>query len=64
MTEKMKEYSRSREDRREKLVRKYVENPVYTVTKNNMKEFILITTKDCTKCRFIKPECEKRCKEN
>ena len=29
-----------------------------------MKEFILVTTKDCTKCRFIKPECEKWCKEN
>lgn len=57
-------YSQDRWYYIQRLVKKYVENTVYTVTKNQMKEFILVTTKDCTKCRFIKPECEKRCKEN
>lgn len=60
----MKGYSRSRRDFIQKLAEKYVENPVYTVTKNKMKEFVLITTKDCNKCRFIKPECEKWCNKN
>lgn len=64
MTEKMKEYSRSREDRREKLVRKYVENPVYTVTKNNMKEAIYIEWESCSKCYMMKPHVKKRSEEN
>jgi hypothetical protein len=38
----MKGYSRSREDYREKQIKKYQENPFYTVTKNNMKEAIYI----------------------
>lgn len=54
--EDMKGYSRAREDYRERLVFKY--------TKNIMKEFVLITTQDCTKCKFLKPHVEKWCKEN
>lgn len=60
----MKGYSRSREDRREKLVRKYVENPVYTVTKNNMKEAIYIEWESCSKCYMMKPHAKKRSEEN
>lgn len=64
----MKWYSRSKSDFREMLIRKYwqewVENTVYTVTKNQMKELVLVTTKDCSRCRFIKPNLEKRCNEN
>lgn len=29
-----------------------------------MEEFILITTPDCVKCKFLKPHVEKWCKEN
>lgn len=61
----MKWYSRSREDYREKLIKKYYrENPVYTVTKNQMKECVLVSTESCSKCKFIKPHLEKRCNEN
>jgi len=38
----MKGYSRSRQDFIQKLAEKYVERPVYTVTKNEMKEAIYI----------------------
>ena len=29
-----------------------------------MKEFVLITTPDCVKCKFIKSSVEQRCKDN
>lgn len=29
-----------------------------------MKECVLVSTKDCVKCRYIKPNLEKRCNEN
>jgi hypothetical protein len=38
----MEGYSRSRQDFIQKLAEKYVEKPVYTVTKNKMKEAIYI----------------------
>jgi hypothetical protein len=38
----MQGYSRSREDWIEKLAKKYRENTVYSVTKNQMKEAIYI----------------------
>ena len=64
----MKGYSRSKSDFREMLIRKYhqewIEKPVYTVTKNNMKECVLVTSADCVKCKFVKPHLEKWCKEN
>jgi thiol-disulfide isomerase/thioredoxin len=60
----MKWYSRSKSDFRERLIKKYTETPVYTVTKNKMKECVLVTTSDCSKCRFVKPHLEKWCKEN
>ena len=52
----MEGYSRAKEDFREKIILKY--------NSEKMKEFVLVTTKDCTKCRFLKPECEKRCNKN
>jgi thiol-disulfide isomerase/thioredoxin len=52
----MKWYSRSKEDFREILILKY--------NQKTMKEFVLITTPDCVKCRFIKPSVEQWCKEN
>ena len=52
----MKGYSRSREERRERLILKY--------NQHRMEEFVLVTTKDCVKCKFIKPTVEKWCKEN
>ena len=61
----MKWYSRSKSDFREKLIQKYCkENTVYTVTKNQMKECVLVTSSDCSKCKFVKPHLENRCKEN
>lgn len=60
----MKGYSRSREDYREKLIRKYVETPVYTVTKNKMKEAIYVEWESCSKCMMMKPHAKKRCEEN
>ena len=50
----MKGYSWSREDYRELLIKKY----------KPMNELVLITTPDCSKCRFIKPSLENRCEEN
>lgn len=52
----MKGYSRAKEDFREQLVLKY--------NHNIMNEFVLVTTPDCVKCRFIKPVVEQWCKEN
>lgn len=49
----MKGYSRSREEFIDLLTKKYP-----------MEEFVLITTPDCVKCRFLKPHVEKRCSEN
>lgn len=55
----MKEYNQPREYFREKLVKKYFR--YYT---NSMKEFVLVTTKDCSKCKFIEPVCEEWCNKN
>lgn len=52
----MQGYSRDKSDFREKLVLKY--------NHYIMKDFILVTTPDCVKCKFIKPSVEKWCKEN
>lgn len=52
----MEGYSRNKEDFRERLVLKY--------NQNRMKEFVLVTTPDCVKCKFIKSTVEKWCKEN
>lgn len=60
----MKGYSQDRWFYYRRLTKKYVENSVYTVTKNEMKECVLITTNDCVKCKFVKPHLEKWCKEN
>ena len=54
--EAMKGYSWSKEDFREKLVLKY--------NQHTMDELVLITTKDCIKCRFIKQPLEERCNKN
>lgn len=47
-------YSWSKSDFRELLVRKY----------KPMEEFILVTSSDCSKCKFLKPHVEKRCEEH
>lgn len=60
----MKGYSENRQFYYQRLVEKYVERPVYTVTKNKMKELVLVSTHDCVKCKYIKPHLENRCKEN
>ena len=60
----MKGYSENRQYYIQRLVKKYVEKPVYTVTKNQMKEFVLVTTNDCVKCKFIKPHIISRCNKN
>lgn len=60
----MREYNQPREYFREKLVEKYVRKHSLYRNQKTMKECILITTNDCTKCKFIKPHLEKWCKEN
>lgn len=60
----MQGYSRSREDWIEKLAKKYWEIPVYSVTKNQMKEAIYIEWESCSKCMMMKPHVQKRCEEN
>lgn len=61
----MKWYSRSKSDFREKLIKKYhQETPVYTVTKNQMKEAIYIEWESCSKCMMMKPHVQKRCEGN
>lgn len=60
----MQGYSQSREYYFQRLVKKYVENPVYTVTKNQMKEAIYIEWENCSKCMMMKPHVQKWCEEN
>lgn len=60
----MQGYSQSREYYFQRLVKKYVENPVYTVTKNQMKEAIYIEWESCSKCMMMKPHVQKWCEEN
>ena len=60
----MEGYSQSREYYFQRLVKKYVENPVYTVTKNQMKEAIYIEWENCSKCMMMKPHVQKWCEEN
>ena len=57
----MKCYSRSKEDFRELLIKKYT---VYTVDKNKMKEAIYIEWDNCSKCMMMKPHAKKRAEEN
>ena len=60
----MQGYSQSREYYFQRLVKKYVENTVYTVTKNHMKEAIYIEWESCSKCMMMKPHVQKWCEEN
>lgn len=57
-------YSRSREDWIRELAKKYKETPVYTVTKNQMKEAIYIEWESCSKCYMMKPHVKKWSEEN
>jgi hypothetical protein len=59
----MKGYSRSKEDYREKLVKKFF-NKSFSKYSYDMKEFVLVTTKDCSKCKFIEPVCKEWCNKN
>ena len=54
----MKGYSRSREDWREKLVLKYNQNTMWK------KELVLISTPDCSRCRFLRKPLETWCNNN
>ena len=60
----MKWYSRSKEDYREILIQKYILNPSLYRNQKSMKEVVLVTTKDCSKCKFISPSLEKWCEKN
>ena len=60
----MREYNQPREYFREKLVEKYVRKPSLYRNQNSMKEFVLVTTKDCSRCVFIKPKIKERCEKN
>lgn len=60
----MKGYSRSRYDFIQKLAKKYQENPVYSVTKDIMKEAIYIEWESCSKCMMMKPHVQKWSEEN
>jgi hypothetical protein len=60
----MQGYSLSREDYMECLIKKYQENPFYTVTKNKMKEAIYIEWDSCAKCMMMKPHTQKRAEMN
>lgn len=53
---RMRGYSWPKEDFREKIILKY--------NSEKMKEFVLVTTPDCSKCRFIKKTLEDRCDKN
>ena len=57
----MKGYSRSREDFRELLIKKYT---VYTVPKKIMKEALYIEWDNCSKCMMMKPHVKKRTEDN
>lgn len=60
----MKWYFWSKEDFREKQIKKYRENTVYTVSKMKMKEVIYIEWESCSKCYLMKPHAKKRAEEN
>ena len=60
----MQGYSQSRQYYFERLVKKYVENPVYIVSKSKMKEAIYIEWESCSKCYLMKPHAKKRAEEN
>ena len=60
----MKGYSEDRWFYYRRLTKKYVENPVYTVTKNQMREAIYIEWDNCSKCMMTKPHVQKWCEEN
>ena len=60
----MQGYSQSREFYFQRLVKKYVKNPVYSVTKNQMKEAIYIEWESCSKCMMMKPHVQKWSEEN
>lgn len=60
----MKGYSQDRWFYYRRLTKKYVENPVYTVTKNQMREAIYIEWDNCSKCMMTKPHVQKWCEEN
>lgn len=60
----MEGYSRSRQDFIQKLAEKYIEKPVYTVTKNKMKEAIYIEGESCVRCFTMKPHVKSRAEEN
>ena len=61
---RMKGYSEDRWFYYKRLTKKYVENTVYTVTKNQMKEAIYIEWENCSKCMMMKPHVQKWCEEN
>lgn len=60
----MQGYSQSRQYYFERLVKKYVENPVYIVSKSKMKEAIYVEWESCSKCYTMKPHVQKWCEEN
>ena len=60
----MKRYNRSKEDFRERRIKKHQENTVYTVSKIKMKEAIYIEWESCSKCYLMKPHAKKRAEEN
>lgn len=57
-------YLWSKEDFRERRIKKHKENTVYTVTKNQMREAIYIEWDNCSKCMMTKPHVQKWCEEN
>lgn len=60
----MKWYSRSKEDYREEQIKKYQENPFYTVSKMKMREAMYIEWESCPKCVMMKPHAQKRAEIN
>lgn len=55
----MQGYSRDKSDFREQLVLKYRKHIM-----SNDNELVLVTTEDCTKCKFIRPHLEEWCQKN
>ena len=60
----MEGYSQDRWFYYRRLIKKYIENPVYSVTKNQMREAIYIEWENCSKCMMTKPHVQKWCEEN
>ena len=60
----MEGYSQDRWFYYRRLTKKYVETPVYSVTKNQMREAIYIEWENCSKCMMTKPHVQKWCEEN